>query len=220
MYTHSYLYTHSVDGASVLEVPDDVSSSDASFLPSVVSNVNISFYFIHSLYVQYHTCLYMLFVFCTCCYNYMQETAVSLVMRGRPMLGEQVAVVGAGLIGLLTAMVLDTMGFDVCMIDIRDDRLHTARGLIPTITTYNPKSKVYTPSITIPSSVLAPFDVVFELSGVIPGLQTAVDLTIPNGRVILGSLYGEKAAPIKLGESTSLHMPIRTCALYLIANAI
>ena len=125
---------------------------------------------------------------------------MSLVMRGRPMLGERVAVVGAGLIGLLTAMVLDTMGFDVCMIDIREDRLHNARGLIPTITTYNPKSRVYTPNIATPLSVLAPFDMVFELSGAIPGLQTAVDLTIPNGRVILGSLYGEKATPIKLGE--------------------
>ena len=51
------MYTHSVDGASVLEVPDDVSSNDASFLPSVVSTTSIIDYFIHSLHTLYHTYL-------------------------------------------------------------------------------------------------------------------------------------------------------------------
>ena len=49
MFTQSSLNACSVDGASVLEVPDDVPSSDASFLPSVVSTLNINCYLIYAL---------------------------------------------------------------------------------------------------------------------------------------------------------------------------
>ena len=54
------------------------------------------------------------------------ETAVSLAMAARPLLGERVAVVGQGLIGQLTSAVLAAMNVDVTLVDVNPSRLSAA----------------------------------------------------------------------------------------------
>jgi threonine dehydrogenase-like Zn-dependent dehydrogenase len=67
-------------------------------------------------------------------------------MKAQPMIGERVAVIGAGLIGLLTAQVLSTTGAKVCIVDIQDNRLETALQLIQGIMMYNPRHSSKTDS--------------------------------------------------------------------------
>lgn len=122
-----------------------------------------------------------------------QETAVSLAMAARPVLGERVGVVGQGLIGLLTAAAIHTLGVQLCVVDILEDRLALAASLMSGIVTLNPKTR------RDDQSQALDLDVCVEVSGNMRGLQTAVDLTGDNGRIVLGSWYGEQPAPLKLG---------------------
>lgn len=135
---------------------------------------------------------------------------MSLVQRAQPMLGERVAVVGAGLIGLLTAWVLVhstggvsavEMAENICVVDIRQDRLELVTKLIPGCLVYNPRTRILSQHgkvIPFDNNILI-FDIAIELSGTIPGLETAISLTRDFGKVIIGSLYGEKAQFIRLG---------------------
>lgn len=121
------------------------------------------------------------------------ETAVSLVMDAQPVLGEQVAVIGAGLIGVLTASVLKYgLNSDVTAVDISDIRLqnvHRFFGLDDCIQTCNPAQGP-------PESK---YDKIIECSGSFHGLQTAVDAVKKGGSVVIGSWYGEQKGALQLG---------------------
>lgn len=117
------------------------------------------------------------------------ETAVSLAMAAAPLMGERVAVVGQGLIGLLTGAVLKAANVDVTLVDVSPSRLHSAKKLIPQASLHNPTN----------GEKAGDFDVVVEVSGSAGGLQGAVDMAGKNGRVVLGSLYGESELSLKLG---------------------
>ncbi len=120
------------------------------------------------------------------------ETAVSLAMAARPVLGERVAVVGQGLIGQLTSAVLAHMNMDVTLVDVNPSRLNAAAAFVPNAAVLDPSSQAN-------RDREGDFDVVVEISGAAGGLQGAVDLVGKYGRVVLGSLYGEKDLPLKLG---------------------
>ena len=117
------------------------------------------------------------------------ETAVSLAMAAAPLMGEKVAVIGQGLIGLLTGAVLKAANVDVTLVDVSPSRLQSAKNFVPQASLCNPASDEKT----------SDFDVVVEVSGAAGGLQGAVDMTGKNGRVVLGSLYGENELSLKLG---------------------
>lgn len=127
------------------------------------------------------------------------ETAVSLAMDGAPLLGEDILVIGQGVVGLLTTAVLarmptgsltaleryplrrklsKEMGCDVCL-DVA-----SCEELVRS----------------------CPFgergaDLTFELSGNPDALDTALRLTGFEGRVVLGSWYGNKAVHAHFGEA-------------------
>ena len=69
------------------------------------------------------------------------ETAVSLVMALRPLIGERVAVVGQGLIGLLAAAVLNEMQISATLVDVNPQRLSAAAQLVLSASLLDP-SKV------------------------------------------------------------------------------
>lgn len=120
------------------------------------------------------------------------ETAVSLVQVAGSIIGEKVLVVGQGLIGMLTGAVLSELAHaDTTIADICEKRLTAA-------STFNSKALQWNPSTHPPFSDAA-FDVTIEVSGHPGGLQTAIDNTGQNGRVVVGSWYGEAASPLKLG---------------------
>jgi 2-desacetyl-2-hydroxyethyl bacteriochlorophyllide A dehydrogenase len=120
------------------------------------------------------------------------ETAVSLVQSARPAFGERTLVVGQGLIGMLVGAVLVSMNSDVTLADVASPRLLQSRSL-------NRNAKFWNPREARSSANSDQFDVSIEVSGNSGGLQTAIDNTGNEGRIVLGSLYGEGAAAIKLG---------------------
>ena len=123
------------------------------------------------------------------------ETAVSLVMDGAPVLGESVAVVGQGVVGLLVAALLSRMGvLQLTVVDPVALRLECAQRMCPGVRRATSASE---------GLAQGPFDLVFELSGRLSGLQAALSLLRFEGRLVVGSWYGDRASAIALG--TSVH---------------
>jgi 2-desacetyl-2-hydroxyethyl bacteriochlorophyllide A dehydrogenase len=114
-----------------------------------------------------------------------QETACNLVLDGRPQLGERVAVVGQGVVGLLTTALLARFPLAaLAAIDRDPARAALGRKL----------------GATGSAGRAGEADLTFELSGSPAALDTAIALTGREGRVVVGSFYGEKRAPVDLGS--------------------
>lgn len=130
------------------------------------------------------------------------ETAVNFVHDGHPLLGELVVVIGQGVVGLLTTMLL---------------RRYPLAGLV----TLEPVQRRREVSLSIgadasldpttagaPAEILAALDqtapvdradLVYELSGSPEALNLALMATGVSGRIIIGSWYGQKQAALDLG---------------------
>lgn len=120
------------------------------------------------------------------------ETAVNLVMDGHPMIGERVAVVGQGIVGLLVVALLCQFPLQVLTaIDPIELRRTAAIRL-------GASSAIYCDGAEPPKGWEAA-DLTYELSGNPAALNTALALTGFAGRVVIGSWYGQKQAPINLG---------------------
>ena len=139
------------------------------------------------------------------CFLPNMETAVNLVQDAAPILGERVLVLGQGIVGLLVTALLKefplqslvtadlyplrretslalgvTASLDSSAADFRETALSHCRGI---------------ESLPQPGG----FDLTFELSGNPNALNDALALTAFSGRIVIGSWYGEKRAPIDLG---------------------
>jgi len=131
------------------------------------------------------------------------ETAVSLVMSAAPLVGEAVCVVGQGLIGYLTAAVLQLSLFSdprgspaITIADVNEKRLRLTSELLST----EGAVRSWNPSKEDGDGVQA--DVSIEVSGSLFGLQTALDCTRPGGSIVLGSWYNSPSHstnPLRLG---------------------
>jgi 2-desacetyl-2-hydroxyethyl bacteriochlorophyllide A dehydrogenase len=116
------------------------------------------------------------------------ETAVGLVHDARPLMGERVLVVGQGVVGLVTTALLS--------------RFPLAR--LVTVDRWEPRRRI---SVELGAArSLGPedlderdFDLTFEVSGSPGALDIALAATGFEGRVIVGSWYGEKRADVDLG---------------------
>jgi len=124
------------------------------------------------------------------------ETALSLVHDANVRVGENVAVYGQGLIGLLVTSLLSQGKSD------------KSSGRFNSITTFDmipdrlaASSKMGASQALIPGSESqgGHFDVSIEVSGNARALQSAIDQTLHGGRVIVGSWYGNKDVSLKLG---------------------
>ena len=117
------------------------------------------------------------------------ETAVSFVMDGQPVIGEQVVVFGQGVIGLLTTMLLAQ--FPLAGLSTVDGfALRRERS-----------AKLGATAVLDPAHDL-PFldaDLTYELSGNPAALNNAISVTGFDGRVLIGSWYGTKQAALNLG---------------------
>ena len=120
------------------------------------------------------------------------ETAVNLVMDGHPMIGERVAVVGQGVVGLLvTALLRQFPLLELTAIDPIELRRTAALRL--------GASSVISCDGAEPPLGWEAADLTYELSGNPAALNIALALTGFAGRVVIGSWYGQKQAPINLG---------------------
>jgi 2-desacetyl-2-hydroxyethyl bacteriochlorophyllide A dehydrogenase len=119
------------------------------------------------------------------------ETAMSFVMDGSPVIGERVAVFGQGVVGLLTTMLLAKFPLaELVTVDSYALRREWSKRVGATA--------VFDPAEEIP---MKDVDLAYELSGNPAALNQAIAMTGFDGRVIIGSWYGQKKAEINLGGS-------------------
>ncbi|MFP4300544.1 MAG: zinc-dependent alcohol dehydrogenase [Spirochaetaceae bacterium] len=134
------------------------------------------------------------------------ETAVNLLLDGAPLIGEEVVVFGLGVVGTLTTILLSRMlRGGVIGVEPQEYRRSLAMSLVPDARCVPPEELVL-PRMSRPSGEYAAmqrrypgFDLVYELSGRPETLNHAVECAGFGGRVVVGSWYGRKSAPINLG---------------------
>jgi threonine dehydrogenase-like Zn-dependent dehydrogenase len=127
------------------------------------------------------------------------ETAVNFVMDGCPMLGDQVAVIGQGIVGLLTTALL-AQGPLASLVTI--DRMALRREWsqkLGATASLDPDAVDEAKLHLRGDRPYSGADLTFELSGAPQALNLAISLTGFDGTVIIGSWYGQKRAEIDLG---------------------
>jgi threonine dehydrogenase-like Zn-dependent dehydrogenase len=116
------------------------------------------------------------------------ETAVNALWDARPLIGDRIAVVGAGVVGCLLARLLGRLpGADVELIDVRPERAAIAAELGV--------------AFRSPGNASPGRDLVFHTSGSEAGLRTALELADHGSRVVELSWFGDQPVTLPLGES-------------------
>jgi 2-desacetyl-2-hydroxyethyl bacteriochlorophyllide A dehydrogenase len=126
------------------------------------------------------------------------ETAVNLLMDGRPMMGERVLVLGQGVVGLLATALLAR--FPLAHLEVierwplrRQAALDLGAGAVRT------GDEADGAAMTDGAPGIDGVDLVFELSGQPALLDTAIQRAGFGGRIVVGSWYGTQTAPLELG---------------------
>jgi threonine dehydrogenase-like Zn-dependent dehydrogenase len=116
-------------------------------------------------------------------------------MDGRPVIGEQVYVFGQGVIGILTARLLAEHPLrEIISVEPLESRRSLSASFgIETVGTAEDLEEANSD----PDPGRA--DLVYELSGNPSVLNDAIQRTAYDGRIVIGSWYGTKSAPLDLG---------------------
>ena len=134
----------------------------------------------------------------TACFLPNMETAVNLVQDGAPIFGERVLVLGQGIVGLLTASLLNEFPLEVLVTAdcyaLRCDSSPVNRRL--SLDPHAPEFRQEAMELLKQGA-----DLTFELSGNPEALNDALSLTRFSGRIVIGSWYGEKQVEVRLGGS-------------------
>jgi len=125
------------------------------------------------------------------------ETAVNFVMDGKPLIGERVVVLGQGIVGLLTTALL--AGFPLeCLVTLDRYALRRRASLeLGVRASLDPGEAGVQDQLhqLLPEGA----DLCYELTGSPAALDQAIDITGFDGRVIIGSWYGQKRLSLDLG---------------------
>lgn len=124
------------------------------------------------------------------------ETAVNLVQDGAPMLGEQVVVLGQGVVGLLLTGVLAAHPLSALytldtMVKRRQQSLELGASA-----SFDPAEVTALQNQSLAGKGA---DLIYEVSGVPEALNLAITLGGFDSRIVIGSWYGNKSAAIALG---------------------
>lgn len=133
------------------------------------------------------------------------ETAVNLIQDAAPILGERVLVLGQGVVGLLVASLLKEFPLELLVTSDCHELRRKASLELGVDNSFDPEFIVpadedSTAHTTNHFAYTQNFDLTFELSGSPYALNNAIAMTMFSGRVVIGSWYGEKKAPIDLGS--------------------
>jgi 2-desacetyl-2-hydroxyethyl bacteriochlorophyllide A dehydrogenase len=128
------------------------------------------------------------------------ETAVSFVMDGRPLIGEKVVVFGQGIVGLLTTRLLARMPL-ARLVTIDKYPLRRKASLeLGAHSSLDPEAQAAMKEVMpSPDVELSGADLTYELSGNPAALEQAIAVTGFDGRVLIGSWYGQLRADLDLG---------------------
>ncbi len=135
------------------------------------------------------------------------ETAVNALWDAAPLIGDRIAVIGAGMVGCCTARLLARFpAADVTLVDVDTERASVAHDL----------GVDFAPPAGAPRDV----DLVVHASGTAAGLQLALELLRPEGTVLDLSWYGDAPVPLHLGEAYhSRRLTIRSSQVGLVSPA-
>jgi threonine dehydrogenase-like Zn-dependent dehydrogenase len=114
------------------------------------------------------------------------ETAVNALWDAAPLVGDRIAVVGAGMVGLCVARLLtQIVGVRVTVVDVDGGRADIAAALDA--------------GFALPADAPSDCDLVLHTSGTSEGLQLSLDLLGPEGTVVDLSWYGDTEVRLALG---------------------
>jgi threonine dehydrogenase-like Zn-dependent dehydrogenase len=114
------------------------------------------------------------------------ETAVNALWDAAPLLGDRVAVVGAGMVGCCVARLLSRFpSVEVTLVDVDPGRSGVAAALGV--------------GFALPDDATGGRDMVVHASATSAGLQRSLDLLAPEGTVIDLSWYGDSEVRLSLG---------------------
>ena len=114
------------------------------------------------------------------------ETAVNALWDAAPLVGDRVAVVGAGMVGCCVALLLHRFpAVRVTLVDVDPERADVAAALGV--------------DFSLPEEADGGCDLVVHTSATSAGLQRALDLLAPEGTVIDLSWYGDTEVRLSLG---------------------
>ncbi len=135
------------------------------------------------------------------------ETAVNVLWDAAPLVGDQVAVVGAGMVGCCVAALLAQLpGVRLQLIDVDERRATTATTL----------GIAY----AHPDEALGDCDLVVHASATESGLTRALELAGDEGEVVEVSWYGDRAVRLPLGEAFhSRRLVLRSSQVGRVATA-
>jgi 2-desacetyl-2-hydroxyethyl bacteriochlorophyllide A dehydrogenase len=134
---------------------------------------------------------------------------VHAVNKGKVAIDEDVAVVGAGPIGILTAQAARARGARrVFMIEIKPNRLKLAEkmGFIPIDGRNDPVEAV--------RSMSGGVDVVFDAAGALPSARYLVPLVKKGGRLVVVSIFKEEP-PLDLRTMAYSELSLCGCFIYV-----
>jgi 2-desacetyl-2-hydroxyethyl bacteriochlorophyllide A dehydrogenase len=130
------------------------------------------------------------------------ETAVTFVLDGAPLIGEQVVVFGQGIVGLLLTALLAQMPLNgLVTLDLYPRRrlmsetLGAQASLDPTAAEVAAELR----ALMAAKQFYNGADLTYEVSGQPAALNQAIEITGYHGRVVIGSWYGRKISELHLG---------------------
>jgi 2-desacetyl-2-hydroxyethyl bacteriochlorophyllide A dehydrogenase len=130
------------------------------------------------------------------------ETAVNFLLDGQPLIGEQVAVFGQGIVGLLTTALLARLPLaSLVTLDCFPLRREASLrlGAHASLDPGAPEALTQLRAHLQGERDYAGADLTYELSGAPAALGQAIAATGFGGRVVVGSWYGQKRADLDLG---------------------
>jgi threonine dehydrogenase-like Zn-dependent dehydrogenase len=119
------------------------------------------------------------------------ETGVNLVQDAAPVLGERGVLFGLGVVGLLTALILNQFPLTALTL-VEPNRLRSSVAV-----------KLGLNQVVAPEDIFSAekYDFALEVSGSPQALQQAINVVGFEGRVIVGSWYGTKPVSLDLGST-------------------
>ena len=130
------------------------------------------------------------------------QTAVTLVLDGRPLIGENVVVFGQGIVGLLLTALLANFPLGRLVTLDRYPNRRQASVSLGAHAALDPLQKDALEDISTALESLGQdpmADLAYEISGNPAALNQALAVTGFHGRVVIGSWYGTKTSELHLG---------------------
>jgi 2-desacetyl-2-hydroxyethyl bacteriochlorophyllide A dehydrogenase len=124
------------------------------------------------------------------------ETAVNLILDGDPRLGERVVVLGQGVVGLLATALLARHPLDALLSFDRYALRREFAAKFGAQNSFDPDGGSQE-ALRLLGDRRA--DLVYELSGRPQALDLALSLVGDNGRIVVGSWYGQQQSSVDLG---------------------